>query len=108
MSKFWLYLGMLLACSGIGTGLGIFLIILYVWGDIRAAIDNNNTQNNESEKESLIEKYFNQSFENEISVDLLLNQKDESIFISDDQPYNEYFLIRRYNDYMSGTLKFVK
>mgnify|MGYP006128211707 CR=1 FL=1 len=51
-SKFWLYLGIILACSGIGTGLGIFLIILYVWGDIRGAIDNNNVQNNESEKES--------------------------------------------------------
>ena len=44
MSKFWLYLGILLACSGIGTGLGIFLIILYVWGDIREAIDCNNIQ----------------------------------------------------------------
>ena len=52
MSKFWLYLGILLACSGIGTGFGIFLIILYVWGDIRAAIDNKNPKNNESKKES--------------------------------------------------------
>jgi len=58
MSKFWLYLGILLACSGIGTGLGIFLIILYVWGDIRGAIDNNNTQNNESEKESVPMDYY--------------------------------------------------
>ena len=58
MSKFWLYLGILLACSGIGTGLGIFLIILYVWGDIREAIDNNNTQNNESEKESVHMDYY--------------------------------------------------
>ena len=63
---------------------------------------------NDTEKESLIEKYFNKSFEKELSVELLLNQKDESIFISDDQPYNEYFLIRRYNDYMSGSLKFIK
>ena len=59
MSKFWLYLGILLACSGIGTGLGIFLIILYVWGDIRGAIDNNNIQNNESEKESSHMNYYN-------------------------------------------------
>ena len=63
---------------------------------------------NDTQRDSLIEKYFNKSFENELSANLLLNQKDESIFISDDQPYNEYFLIRRYNDYMSGTLKFVK
>ena len=51
-SKFWLYLGIILACSGIGTGLGIFLIILYVWGDIRCAIDNNNVQNNEYKKDT--------------------------------------------------------
>ena len=46
MSKFWLYLGILLACSGIGTGLGIFLIILYVWGDIRGAIDSTGASDN--------------------------------------------------------------
>ncbi len=58
MSKFWLYLGILLACSGIGTGLGIFLIILYVWGDIRGAIDNNSIQNNESDEESSPMDYY--------------------------------------------------
>ena len=57
-SKFWLYLGIILACSGIGTGLGIFLIILYVWGDIRGAIDNNNVQNNEYQKESSHMNYY--------------------------------------------------
>ena len=50
-SKFWLYLGIILACSGIGTGLGIFLIILYVWGDIREAIDNTNATDNTAEEE---------------------------------------------------------
>jgi len=58
MSKFWLYLGILLACSGIGTGLGIFLIILYVWGDIRGAIDNNNVQNNEYQKDISTMNYY--------------------------------------------------
>mgnify|MGYP006112800929 CR=1 FL=1 len=58
MSKFWLYLGILLACSGIGTGLGIFLIILYVWGDIRGAIDNNNVQNNEYQKDPSTMNYY--------------------------------------------------
>ena len=58
MSKFWLYLGIILACSGIGTGLGIFLIILYVWGDIRGAIDNNNPKNNESKKKSATMDYY--------------------------------------------------
>jgi len=58
MSKFWLYLGILLACSGIGTGLGIFLIILYVWGDIRGAIDSNNVPNN-IEEENGNANYYN-------------------------------------------------
>ena len=34
------------------------MIILYVWGDIREAIDNNNTLNNESEKESSPMDYY--------------------------------------------------
>ena len=50
MSKFWLYLGIILACSGIGTVVGIVLIILYVWGDIRGAIDNNSVSNNIEEE----------------------------------------------------------
>jgi len=57
-SKFWLYLGIILACSGIGTGVGIFLIILYVWGDIREAIDNSNVANNSVEEETYNAKYY--------------------------------------------------
>ena len=57
-SKFWLYLGIILACSGIGTGVGIFLIILYVWGDIREAIDNNNVVNNTGEDKRYNAKYY--------------------------------------------------
>jgi hypothetical protein len=57
-SKFWLYLGIILACSGIGTGVGIFLIILYVWGDIREAIDNNNVASNTGEEERYNAKYY--------------------------------------------------
>ena len=57
-SKFWLYLGIILACSGIGTGVGIFLIILYVWGDIREAIDNNNVANNTGEEIRYNAKYY--------------------------------------------------
>ena len=51
VSKFWLYLGIILACSGIGTGVGIFLIILYVWGDIRGAIENNSAPSNNVEED---------------------------------------------------------
>jgi len=63
---------------------------------------------NDLEREHLIEEYFNQTFEKEIPIRLLLNQKDESIFISDDQPYNEYYLLRRYKDKKSGSLKYVR
>jgi len=51
MSKFWLYLGIILACSGIGTVVGIVLIILYVWGDIRESIDNTSVTDNTIEEE---------------------------------------------------------
>ena len=52
MSKFWLYLGIILACSGIGTVVGIVLIILYVWGDIRESIDNSNVTEKNIEEEN--------------------------------------------------------
>ena len=51
MSKFWLYLGIILACSGIGTVVGIVLIILYVWGDIRESIDKTVATDNNVEEE---------------------------------------------------------
>ena len=52
MSKFWLYLGIILACSGIGTVVGIVLIILYVWGDIRESIDNTGATDNTVEEDN--------------------------------------------------------
>ena len=51
MSRFWLYLGIILACSGIGTVVGIVLIVLYIWGDIRESIDNTNVTDNTAEEE---------------------------------------------------------
>ena len=51
MSRFWLYLGIILACSGIGTVAGIILIVLYIWGDIREAIDNTKVTDNTVEGE---------------------------------------------------------
>ena len=51
MSKFWLYLGIILACSGIGTVVGIILIVLYIWGDIRESIDNTKVTDNTAEEE---------------------------------------------------------
>jgi hypothetical protein len=52
MKTFWLYLGIILACSGIGTVPGIILIVLYIWGDIREAIDKTNTADNTVEEEN--------------------------------------------------------
>jgi len=52
VSKFWLYLGIVLACSGIGTVVGIVLIILYVWVDIRESIDNTSPTDNNVEDEN--------------------------------------------------------
>ena len=51
MSRFWLYLGIILACSGIGTVAGIILIVLYIWGDVREAIDNTKVTDNTVEGE---------------------------------------------------------
>jgi hypothetical protein len=58
MSKFWLYLGIILACSGIGTVVGIVLIILYVWGDIRESIDNTGATDNTVEEENYNAKEY--------------------------------------------------
>ena len=55
MSKFWLYLGIILACSGIGTVAGIILIVLYIWGDIRESIDNTKVTDNTVEEEHSIQ-----------------------------------------------------
>ena len=52
MSKFWLYLGIILACSGIGTVAGIILIVLYIWGDIKESIDNTMVTGNIREDEN--------------------------------------------------------
>ena len=52
MKAFWLYLGIILACSGIGRIPGIILIVLYIWGDIREAIDKTNSSNNTVEEEN--------------------------------------------------------
>ena len=41
MRTFWLYLGIIFACSGIATGLGLFLVILYFWDDIKQMIQKN-------------------------------------------------------------------
>ena len=61
MSKFILYLGIILIFSGIGTGVGIFLVIFYFWDDIKKSISNIDvtSKNNFSEKKSN-PKYYNE------------------------------------------------
>ena len=61
MSKFLLYLGIILIFSGIGTGVGIFLVIFYFWDDIKKSISNVDVtnRNNLSEKKSN-SKYYNE------------------------------------------------
>ena len=34
MSNWYLYLGIFLVCSGIGTPLGIIMLVLYFWNDL--------------------------------------------------------------------------
>jgi len=58
ISKFWLYLGIILACSGIGTGFGIFLIIVYFWDDIKKSINNINAANNNVTEEHYKQNYY--------------------------------------------------
>ena len=61
MNKFLLYLGIILIFSGIGTGVGIFLVIFYFWDDIKKSISNVDVtnRNNLSEKKSN-SKYYNE------------------------------------------------
>jgi hypothetical protein len=47
MRTMWLYLGILMTCSGIGTGFGIFLIILYFWDDIKKSLKENKVENSD-------------------------------------------------------------
>lgn len=55
MNKIWLYFGIFLACSGIGTGFGIFLIIVYFWNDVKQFIIENQ---NELKKDSILDPKF--------------------------------------------------
>jgi hypothetical protein len=61
----WLYLGILMACSGIGTGFGILLIILYFWEDVKNFIkestvehENQTEYENQESDEPLDSKYY--------------------------------------------------
>ena len=59
MSIFWLYLGIVLVCSGIGTGFGIILIIFYFWDDIKKSINSIGATNNN------VEEHYKQNYYSE-------------------------------------------
>ena len=54
MSKFWLYFGIFLACTGIGTIPGIILIVSYYYEDIKRTISHSK----ESQQNTLDPKYY--------------------------------------------------
>ena len=49
MSNWFLYIGIFLGCSGIGTPLGIIMLVLYFWNDLGKKLKfsqyNDNTYN---------------------------------------------------------------
>ena len=55
-----------------------------------------------------VKSFLNLTLQREIPVKQLLNLKDESIYISDDQPFNEYFLIRGYRDILSKSFRLIR
>jgi uncharacterized membrane protein len=58
MSRFWLYLGIILVCSGIGTGIGILLVIFYFWEDIKKSLQGTNHQEQQNMQENLNPKFY--------------------------------------------------
>ncbi|MFM9876132.1 MAG: hypothetical protein ACKVN8_07165 [Nitrosarchaeum sp.] len=56
MKTFWLYFGIFLACSGIGTILGIIIIIMYFWNDIKKSTLDRQSENHVLENS----KYFDE------------------------------------------------
>ena len=53
-----------MACSGIGTGFGILLIILYFWEDIKKFIKENNVEP-ENQTESKNQEYVDTKYYDE-------------------------------------------
>ena len=60
MSRFWLYLGIILVCSGVGTGIGILLVIFYFWDDIKKSLNNFDFTRNNSAENNSDPKYYNE------------------------------------------------
>ena len=52
MRTFWLYSGIFLVCTGIGTASGIIILILYFWDDIKSTLVQNNYHNFQQDLEN--------------------------------------------------------
>ena len=61
----------------------------------------------EAETKMDIKDYINLTLKREVPLSLLMNQEDDSVYISDDHPFNEYFLLRRFRDKRSGVFRLV-
>ena len=60
MSRFWLYLGIILVCSGVGTGVGILLVIFYFWDDIKKSLNNFDLTGDNFSEKNCDPKYYNE------------------------------------------------
>lgn len=60
MSRFWLYLGIILVCSGVGTGVGILLVIFYFWDDIKKSLNNFDLTGDNFSDKNYDPKYYNE------------------------------------------------
>ena len=65
-------------------------------------------QNHEQQKIAYYNDFQSVDANNETKENNAYNDYYENNQTVNNQPYNEYFLIRRHNDYVSGSLKFIK
>jgi len=63
VNKFWLFFGIFLSFTGFGTVLGILLVIIWVWSDLKKESKNQNISDNEIQFTS---KYYNEDTLNEM------------------------------------------
>ena len=53
MSRLWLYLGIFLICSGVGSAFGIALLVAFFWSDIKDELKKQQTPTSEEEDFSI-------------------------------------------------------
>ena len=53
MSKFYLFIGIFLICSGLGAAIGIAFLLAYFWSDIKDELKKQQTPTSEQEDFSI-------------------------------------------------------